>query len=232
MRAKDIMTSPAVTVGPDSNVGDIADLLLERRISAVPVVDDAGRLRGIVSEGDLVKRIGEGEERARAWWLRLISDPSTQARQYVKNHGRFAHEIMTSQVVTVTEDAPAEEIARILEERTIKRVPVIRDGQVVGIVSRANLLRGLAATGLNPQAPESDEALRRALDRAIDEAGIRASYLNIIVSGGVAHLWGAMESRDELDALRVILENVSGLKGVESHLTVFSAATLASMGGV
>lgn len=232
MRAKDIMTSPVVTVGPYTNVGDIAKLLMKRRISAVPVVDDAGSLLGIVSEGDLMRRVGQAEEGVRSWWLRLVSDPAAEARDYVKQHGRFAHEVMSGQVVTVSEDAAVQEIAQILEKRGIKRVPVVRDGKVVGIVSRANLLQGLAAANLDTGALEGDEDLRRTLDRAIDESGVRTTYLNVVLSGGVIHLWGAMESHDELDALRVIVENIPGLERVESHVTVFSPEMLASMGGL
>lgn len=232
MRARDFMTTPAVTVDPGTNVVDIAKLLLARRISAVPVVDAAGILVGMVSEGDLMKHADVAATGPRPWWLGLLSDAAIQAQAYVKQHGRVASEVMSQEVVTVSEDATLAEIARVLEERAIKRVPVVRDAKVVGIVSRANLLQGLATLDLHAETPASDEVLRSELARAIDESGVRTTYLNTIVTDGEVHLWGAMESREELDALAVILENLPGLKRVESHLTVFSPAILGAMGGV
>jgi CBS domain-containing protein len=220
------MTSPAVTVEPETEVRGIAELLLKKRISAVPVVSGEGNLVGIVSEGDLMKRAEGAVESPRSWWLTFFNDPVSQARRYVKHHGRFARDVMTRDVVTVTEDATLPEIATLLEERRIKRVPVLRDGEVVGIVSRANLLQGVAAANVPEKVSASDDALRAALNQAIEESGIRATFLNVIVTEGVAHLWGVMESRDERDALRVIVENAPGLRRVENHIAVFAPSML------
>jgi len=226
MRAKYIMTSPAVTVEPETEVRGIAELLLKKRISAVPVVSGEGNLVGIVSEGDLMRHAEGAVESPRSWWLTFFADPASQARRYVKHHGRSAREVMTRDVVTVPEDATLPEIATLLEERRIKRVPVLRDGKVVGIVSRANLLQGVAAANVPAAGSASDNALRAALNQAIEESGIEATFLNVIVAEGVAHLWGAMESWDERDALRVIVENTPGLKGVENHIAVFAPSML------
>ncbi len=153
MRAKDVMTSPIVTVGPEATVQEIAKLLIERQVSGMPVLDQGGRVVGIVSEGDLMRRVEHADERHRSWWLKLFSDEITEATEYVKTHGRRAAEVMTRDVVTVDEDTPLHEIAALLEERRIKRVPVVRDGRLVGIVSRANLLHGLAARASGGSAP-------------------------------------------------------------------------------
>ena len=137
------MTTRVVAVAADTPVTEIAKLLLERQISAVPVVSDDRRLLGIVSEGDLTHGLGQ-EGAKRSWWLDLLASPQAKAEAYLKSHGRLASDLMTREVVSVTPDTPLPEIARLLEARRIKRVPVLRDGELVGIVSRADLLRGFA----------------------------------------------------------------------------------------
>ena len=144
MLAKDVMTKQVISVGPDTPVGAVAQTMIDNRISAVPVLTAEGALLGIVSEGDLLHRTETGTERERSWWLSVISDPVGQARDFVKSHGRKASDVMTSDVVTVGEETSLRDIAGILEERRIKRVPVVREDRLVGIVSRANLLQGLA----------------------------------------------------------------------------------------
>ena len=144
MQAKDIMTSPAVTIGPETTVRDAAKTMLAKNISAVPVVGADGKLAGIVSEGDLMRRVETGTAR-HPWWLSwVVDEPEDRARDYIKSHGTLARDVMTSRVVTVAADTPLGQIARLLEKHRIKRVPVVdAGGAVVGIVSRANLLQGL-----------------------------------------------------------------------------------------
>jgi CBS-domain-containing membrane protein len=139
---------------------------------------------------------------------------------------------MTRNVHTVTEETSLPELAALLESRAIKRVPVMRRGKVVGIVSRANLLQGLAAARPHVERSLEDAELRRALTGAVAETGIRTTYLNIVVSDGVAHLWGAVESREEIDALKVVVENAEDLKGVENHVNVLPTRVMRSMGSV
>lgn len=171
MQARDVMTTQVTTVHRDTPVPEIARLLLEHRISAVPVVDAEGRVEGIVSEGDLMRRHDtdtDGNSRS-SWWLRLFETTETAAERYIRSHGRVAGEVMTRNVVAVDEDVPLSEIALLLEEKRIKRVPVIRDGRLVGIVSRANLLRALASRPTPPHAPgrTDDQALRERLLKEI-----------------------------------------------------------------
>jgi len=130
MRARDVMTAPALVVPPDAKVEDIAKLLLRRGISAVPVTGNDGRLAGIVSEGDLMRRVESGTERRPSWWLAVFSNEDALARDYAKSRGRHAADVMTREVVTVGEDATLAEIALLLERHRIKRVPVVRDGKV------------------------------------------------------------------------------------------------------
>ncbi len=220
MQARDVMTANVVTVAPDTPVADIARLLLEKRISGVPVVDAGGRLVGIVSEGDLVRRLGDEEGGGRSWWLGLLATPEERAEAYVRAHGRRAADVMTRNVVTVSPDTPLAAVARLLEERHIKRVPVVENGRLVGIVSRADLLRALATKG--PEAASADDrALRERLQKELEKAGLDYHpYVNIVVADGVVHLWGIVSSRREAEALRVAAENVEGVKAVESHLAV------------
>ena len=155
MRAMDVMTTNVITVSPETTVQEVAKILSERGISGVPVVDAGNRLVGIVSEGDLLHRVETGTERRpdrrtgrrRSWWLDTVGSDEELARDYVKSHGRTAKDVMTSEVTSVSEATELVDIANLLETKRIKRVPVVKDGKLVGIVSRANLVRALAAAG-------------------------------------------------------------------------------------
>ncbi|HXP04709.1 MAG TPA: CBS domain-containing protein [Stellaceae bacterium] len=225
MRAMDVMTTDVITVDPNTTVQDLAKLLAERGISGAPVVDSGGALVGVVSEGDLLHRAEIGtahrhRERRRSWWLDHFA--SDLARDYVKSHGRTVRDLMTHDVVTVTEDTELADVAALLEARRIKRVPVVRDGKVVGIISRANIVRAVGATkGAPPQSGETDDRLIRA--RLLGELGreewARVWPEDIIVRNGVVHFWlSDDESGEKRDALRVAAESIIGVHGVEEHL--------------
>ena len=154
------MISPVITVKPSSSVREVAEIFLKRRISAVPVLDDQGKLVGIVSEGDLMHRSEAGTQRQRPWWLRLVTGEETLAAEYVKAHARKVADVMTRNVVTATPDTPLHEIASLLEKNSTKRVPVVKDGQVVGLVSRANLIQAVASTRPEFDISLSDTAIR------------------------------------------------------------------------
>lgn len=221
MQAKHIMTRDVVTVSADTSVGAAARLMTERRISALPVVDAAGRLEGIVSEGDLAFRVETGTERPRSWWLSLVSSADDRAADFVKAHGRSVADVMTRDVVTVDEAAPLADIARILEERHIKRVPVLEDGRLAGIVSRADLVRALASASdpIGPTPSPDDETLREQVDTALRAAGWAGSFpVGVSVSDGVVHLWGFADSETRRTAIRVLVEEIPGVRRVENHL--------------
>ncbi|MEQ5801488.1 CBS domain-containing protein [Halomonas sp. H10-9-1] len=216
MQAADIMTRNVITVGRDSEVREIASLLLEHGISAVPVVSDAGKVLGIVSEGDLIRRV-EDDKRNKSWWLRLfaVNDPG----EYVKSHGRRAHEIMTPDPLTIGEDMPLHQISRLLEKHHIKRVPVVTDGKLVGIVSRANLLQGFAVAGPETVVSTDDREIRVAILKEIDaNTGVLVDRINVIVSQGQVELWGLVESDQERMAVQVAAENTAGVKEVKNNL--------------
>lgn len=219
MQAIDIMTPKVVSVGPDAEVREIAQLLLSHRISAVPVVDEAHQVIGIVSEGDLMRRVkGDGDHRD-SWWLSLFTG-GKDAGDYVKSHGRKAHEVMTTNPMTVEENTPLHTIARMLEKHHIKRVPVLRDGKLVGIVSRANLLQGIANAAVAPtQSPTDDRQIREAILKEVENnTGVQVEGISVIVDGGVVEVWGLVESLEQKQAVSVAAENVPGVTQVENHL--------------
>ncbi len=231
MLSKDVMTTPVISVLPDTTVREIAKLLLKRGISAVPVLDADGKLLGIVSEGDLLRRTETGTERQPSWWLTLIGDADT-VHDYIGSHGTRATDVMTREVVSVNEAATLAAVATLLEKHRIKRVPVMRDGKVIGIVSRANLLQGLAAQPPAPPATLEDEALRTRVLVEIKNAGVDTVYLNVTVYGHKVQLWGGVNTPEQSDAARIAAEAVAGTQAVENNLTVFSPMMQAYMGGV
>lgn len=225
MQASDIMSTPVFSVEQHTPVKDIAALLLEKRISGVPVLED-GRLVGLISEGDLLRRHEIGTDRAKrtgSWWLRMFSADQTPA-DYVKTHGRSARDIMTREVITIHPDTPVTEIAILLESRGIKRVPVMRGDEVVGVVSRANLVQALA--GIPPAAvrvtPPADQAIRGRLQEELKrQSWWRQTASNIIVTNGVVHYFGTIDVDAERDAARVAAENIPGVRAVEDHRVPF-----------
>lgn len=219
MQAIDIMTTKVVSVGPDAEVRDIAQLLLKHRISAVPVVDGEHRVIGIVSEGDLMRRVKDDSDQGHSWWLSLFAG-GKDAGDYVKSHGRKAHEVMTPDPLTVEENTPLHSIARMLEKHHIKRVPVVREGKLVGIVSRANLLQGIANAAVAPtQSPADDRQIREAILKEVEHnTGAQTESISLIVDGGVVEIWGLVESLEQKQAVTVAAENVAGVTRVENHL--------------
>ncbi|TPN61179.1 CBS domain-containing protein [Mesorhizobium sp. B1-1-1] len=216
--AKDVMTSPVIAVGPDSTVDEVAGILLSHGISAVPVID-RGALLGIVSEGDLIRRaeIGTAPQGC-SWWLHLFTNNAVQAEGYVKSHSDHVIDVMTQQVATVVESTPVAEIATLLEHNRIKRAPVLRDGQVVGIVSRANLVRALviARKGWRAPALHDDSSIRMEIvDALLSESWPSSS--DVIVNNGVVTLWGTYLSEQERKASIVLAENTAGVRAIDDH---------------
>ena len=217
MKARDVMVSPAITVKPSASVREVAKLFLERRISAVPVVDDQGKLAGIVSEGDLMHRTEAGTERKRSWWLQGLIGDETLAAEYVKSHAR--KDVMTRRVIPASPDSPLHEIASLLESNSIKRVPIVKDGQVVGIVSRANLIQAVASDRKELDIPASDSVIRDKLMANLQaEPWAHTGLLNITVKGGVVDLWGITGSDAERKAIRVAAESIPGVCAVHDNL--------------
>lgn len=227
MKAKDIMTTAVVTVEPDSTVVHAIQLMLQKRISGLPVVDGSGHVVGMVTEGDLLRRSETGTERRRSRWLEFLLGPGRLADEYTHSHGRKVAEIMTAAPITVSEDAPLDEIVRLMEKRQIKRVPVVRGERLVGIVSRANLLHALASLSHEAKpALQSDVAIRDQLLKDLKQqlwAPIGA--LDVVVRNGVVELWGSITDERERQALIVAAENVPGVKEVRDHIAWLDTTT-------
>jgi CBS domain-containing protein len=223
MKAADVMVSPVITVGPDATVQDVADILNRNRISAVPVLSQQGKILGIVSEGDLLRRVESGTERHRSWWLALLTSKFKLGDEYVKAHSHKVTDVMTSSVLTVSPDTPLGDIASVLEKNGIKRVPVVTDGKLVGIVSRANLVQAIATIGktIKTQDAVSDAALREKVIRQLDSLPLAwPALINVIVNDGNIELWGIVESESEKQVARVAAETAPGVGAVIDHLMI------------
>lgn len=219
MLAKDVMTTAILTVTPDTDVGEIARTLLAAHISAVPVIAGDGDLIGIVSEGDLLHRAEADTRRRPSWWLRLLATPEEPPERYLREVGRRARDVMTKDVIAVAPDTPLTEIAALLEKYHIKRVPVMEDGKLVGIVSRANLLRGVATWKKPSGVRLEDSALRVLLLAALDEAELPMHLVNVTVTDGAVELWGVVDSELQIEAARAAAEATVGVVRLENHLT-------------
>ena len=216
MQADDVMTTEVVTIAEDATVSDAAKLMLEGRVSALPVLNSQGRLVGIVSEGDLIRRARSAT--GRSWWLSLVADPTAK---FIRDQGTRVEDVMTQTVVSVREGTPLSEIARLLEANNIKRVPVVEGGQLVGLVSRADILRAFAIIGGGPQpAAEEDHEIRERIVQLLkQQTEVPLGPLKIIVAKGEVHLWGTVETKEDADAVRVAAESVVGADKVHNFLS-------------
>ena len=221
MKARDVMTLAVFTAKPTMSVKDVARLFMEQRISAVPVVDDQGKIVGIVSEGDLVHRSEISTERRHPWWLDLMAgDEVLAAEEYIKAHAKRVADIMTRNVITAEPDTPLQEIAETLQKYSVKRLPIVRNGQLVGIVSRANLVQAIATSGSKLDVQLSDTTIREKLLAHLNEQNWgHTALLNVTVNGGVIDLWGFIESDTERKAIRVAAEGTPGVRAVNDHMT-------------
>ena len=220
MKARDVMVSPVVTVGGNETVRDVAKLLIGKRISAVPVVDGAGKVIGIVTEADLLHRAEAGTERPVSWWLSLISGDRALADEYVKSHAMKVKDVMTRDVKTAEPDTPLVEIADLFEEEHIKRVPIVsKGGDLVGIVSRANLIQVVASARPKLEMTVPDSTIRqKLLDELKKQPWARTHSLGVMVTNGIVDLWGYAESADQRRAIRIAAEAIPGVTVVNDHL--------------
>ena len=228
MKAADMMVTNVITVGPDACVQDVARILLDSRISGVPVVGSNGKLLRMVSEGDLMRRVEAGTGRRRPWWLAIFTGRETLASEFVREHSRRVTDVMSSNVVTAASDTPLSTIANLLERNAIKRVPIVDDGKVVGIVSRANLLQALASASNQKQAatPIDDSKSREKVLSQLKAKPWTSPYLiNVIVQDGAVELWGIVDSPSEKNAVRVAAEVTPGVRAVNDNLIIRPAGS-------
>jgi len=227
MIASDVMTRNVISVSPDATIADAVELMLDRGISGLLVVDASGTLVGIVTEGDLLRRDELGTRRQRSWWLRLIASPGRQAADFTRTHGRKVTDVMTHDVLSVNAKAPLTDIVAMMEEHRVKRVPVLDGDRVVGVVSRADLLRALSAAARERGAESGDDGTirDRILNTLARETWAPKTTLNVTVVNGVVDLWGTISNDQERRAICVIAENAPGVKKVIDHLVFVEAYT-------
>jgi CBS-domain-containing membrane protein len=222
MKARDVMVAPVITASPHASIKSVAETFLRHQISAVPVVDDKGKVVGMISEGDLLHRAETGTGKQRPWWLRAFLGPNALANEYTKAHARKVADVMVRQVVTASPETPLHEIAALLERHSIKRVPIIESGQLVGIVSRANLVQALASAGKGLEIPLSDATIRSKLLLHLQtQPWASTGLLNVTVNGGVVDLWGIVRSDSERQAIRVAAEVTPGVQAVNDNMRLW-----------
>lgn len=225
MKARDVMTCHAISVGPDLSVQAVANTLVKNGISAVPVVGNDGKLLGIVSEGDLIRRVETDTERRRSWWIEMISSGRSLAAEFAKTHGLKAEDIMTTSVVTADPETALHEIADLMERHGIKRIPIVQDGLVIGVVSRANLVQAVASGLQVPDAETEDETLRAAVVAQLHGQPWRQGIVNVIVRDGAVDLWGVVDNIDEKNAVRIAAERTPGVRSVNDNLRIYKISS-------
>jgi CBS domain-containing protein len=223
MKASHVMVSPVITGTPDMTVREVARLLCEHRISAIPVVDDGGEVIGIISEGDLIRRAEIGTQKQRSWWLSIFTSNIQLAEEYAKAHAEKVADLMTYEVISAEPETPLSDIARLFEQHNVKRVPIVKDKKLVGIVTRSNLVQAIATAPQKLHKPLSDDAIReKILQRLRKEFWANVETLNVAVEHGAVHLWGIVRSDAERNAIRVAVEGIAGVKTVDNNLALES----------
>jgi CBS-domain-containing membrane protein len=222
MKARDIMTRDVVTVGPKASVQEVAALMAKHHISGIPVIAAGNRLLGIVSEGDLLERTEVGAEPRGKWWFEGFRNAQDLADRYVKAHGAIVADVMTRQVATVHPDADLGEVANVLRVHRFKRVPVMQDGKLLGIVTRSDIVEAVSgAMGPVAAKTRTDGDLQRAiLERMRGESWLDTSYVNLSVAKGKASVSGLIGSAQERRALCSLVEEVAGPGNVIDQLEV------------
>jgi CBS domain-containing protein len=221
MRAHQIMTRPVITVTPETTIVEAANTMLQKHVSGLPVIDDAGKFVGIVSEGDFIRRGEIGTQRKRGRFLKFILGPGQAATDFVHEHGRKVAEIMTPQLltITITEDTALDEIVELMEKNNVKRLPVMRGDKIVGIVSRANLLQAVASLAREiPDPTADDDHIRNRVIDTIEKNDWCPFGLSVIVRDGIVHLSGVITEERSRKAAVVAAESVTGVVKVHDHL--------------
>ena len=220
MHARDVMTTKLITIGETATVQEAARLMSENDVSALPVVDEQGRLVGLLSEADLLHRTEIGTQVVRPWWVEAVTPASTLAAEFLHAHGTAACELMSKKIISATPSAPLSEIATLMERHRVKRVPIVEDGRLIGVVSRANLIQALASAPTHVgETVEPDRAIRaHLLSRLSQQSWTDFGDRNVTVSDGVVHLWGLVGSPAEREALVALAAEVPGVKHVADEM--------------
>lgn len=219
MRAHQIMTRSVVSVTPDTTVREAATLMLERHISGLPVIDADGKLVGIVSEGDFIRRSEIGTQHKRGGWLSYLLSLRSHSVDFVHENGRKISEVMTPDPFTVTEDTSLEDIVALMERKHVKRLPVVRNEKLVGIVSRSNLMQAVASLAHDiPDPTADDDHIRKRIIESLEKSDWCPIGLSVVVRDGIVHLSGIITQASVRQAIIVTAENVAGVRKVHDHL--------------
>jgi len=219
MRAHQIMTKPVITVTPETSIVEAANVMLKQHVSGLPVLGTGGKLVGIISEGDFLRRGEIGTQRKRGRWLSLVVSSGTAATEFVRERGRKVSEVMTPEPVTIAEDTTLEEIVRTMESNNVKRLPVMRGETLVGIVSRANLLQAVASIGREiPDPTADDDHIRSRVTSALQKEDWCPFGLSVVVRDGIVHLSGVITDEHVRQAAMVCAENIAGVRKIHDHL--------------
>jgi CBS domain-containing protein len=231
MKAHDIMTKDVVFIRPETSVREIAALMTEKRISGLPVLGADGTLLGIVSQSDLLHRWEIGTEPKYKWWLKVFSDSDSLARAFSKTHGIKAKDVMTCHIISVKHDTDLGDVAALLDRSKVKRLPVLQNGRLVGLITRSDLVKAFSQTPKPASKQVVDDALlQRALaDKMRGQTWLNQTYLSIVVDQGIVQLWGYTSSHDQRQALKILIEETDGVKSVDDRLSVGSPMLMAGL---
>ncbi len=221
MKISDVMTRRVISIAPEAGIRDAMELMLKNRISGLPVIDSSGTLVGVLSETDFLRRAETGTERKSSPWYDAFFGSGESARAYIRAHGLKVEDLMSRTPITVTDNSPLEKAVDLMEQHRIKRLPVVRGGKVVGIVTRANLLRALVSIQRSAhEPPKHDDAIRDRIAVAMNkETWTNGMLVEVMVHDGIVDLWGRVEDASHRDALKVLVESTPGVKRVEDHLS-------------
>lgn len=226
MHAKDIMTEKVVSILPTDSVFDAAELMLDADVSALLVVNDRREVVGIISEADLIRRAETDTAPRKSWLLRILESDASAARALASTHVRRVADIMTKEVITATEDTALADLVERMQRHHVKRMPIVRGGVLVGVVSRADLVRAVLCR--EPEcldARPDDRELRNAVVAALGgHGGSPRTPLTVVSQEGVAHLWGLVESPEARETCRAIVEGVPGIRQVRNHIRLAPAS--------
>lgn len=220
MKAQDIMSKDVITVPEDAKVSDAAHLMLAKRISGLPVLDRKGKIVGIATEGDFLRRSELGTQRKRPRWIEFLIGPGVLADEYSHAHSRKLGDVMTTEVQTINEDADLQDVVRIMERNRIKRVPVMRGQQIVGMITRADLLKAIGQAGpASDTLTGGDASIReRILAELKKHDWAPIAEVNVAVDAGVVRLSGILNDERQRRALMIAAENTPGVKKVEDDM--------------
>ena len=220
MKVSDVMTREVVSIAPEAAVMEAVRLMLQHKVSGLPVIDAAGRLQGVVTEGDFLRRVETGTERKRSRFVEFLLGPGRLAEDYVHASGRKVDEVMTPEPRTVGEDEPLEKVVHLMERYRVKRLPVMRGKKVVGMVTRSNLMRAMVSLSrAEPKTGKDDASIREMLLAEMQkESWAPAAMANVVVCDGVVELWGVIIDERQREALKIAAENIPGVRAVKDHL--------------